>query len=130
MEEYAGYRVQIDGEIFPDRYIARGSYKMSPCIKRKVSEFNDANGKRHILYYPRTGVEITFKIRKRNEKDQAEVVKFFSEKDIYDLVYWDDREMKYKTGDFRLSSNLIYVHERIGKNTIRYGETEIKFERV
>ena len=127
---YEGFRIQIDGKVFPNNLIARGSYKMIPASKRKISEFSDANGKKHVRYYPRTGVEIQFKIRKRNMEEQTEVASFFSEKDIYDLVYWDDSVMDYRTGDFRITSDIYFQHDSIKKRKIRYGETEIKFERV
>lgn len=127
---YEGYKLQIDGNVFPNSLIARGSYKTTPSIKRKISEFYDANGKKHVNYYPRTGAEIQFKIRKRNIQEQKAVAEFFAEKEVYDLVYWDDRAMEYRTGDFRLASDMSFQHDRAKRGQIRYGETEIKFERV
>lgn len=129
MSEYAGYRIQINGKIFPDRMIARGSFNMTPAVKRIISEFYDADGSKHETYYPKTGVEISFKIKKRSYEEQMEIVKFFGDEKVYDLVYWDDASMSYKTGNFKCN-NISYQHDRKVNGLPRYAETEVKFERL
>jgi len=129
MSEYAGYRIQINGKVFPDRMIARGSFHSTPAVKRKISEFYDANGGKHEKYYPKVGVEISFRIKKRSFEEQEEIAKFFSDEKVFDLVYWDDSTMSYKTGDFKLN-DISYQHDRKYKGLPRYAETEIKFERL
>lgn len=129
MSAYDGYRIQINGEVFPNNMIAAGSYKVTPSVKRVASEIQDANGKKHIKYYPRTGAEIEFKIRKRSIEKQEEIAHFFASDENYDLVYWDDREMKYKTGDFELE-DIEIQHKNTRNNSIVYEETTVKFERL
>ncbi|MCM1561514.1 MAG: hypothetical protein NC123_18560 [Butyrivibrio sp.] len=130
LDGYAGYRIQIDGKVFPNSLIAKGSYKLTPSVQRKISEFYDAYGKKHIRYYPHSGAEIQFKIKKRSGQEQKKVIEIIPKKDIYDIVYWDDSEMAYRTGDFRLAADISYQHDSVKCGEIRYGETDIKFERV
>ena len=118
MSNFAGFRIQIDNHVFPEGMISRGSFKMTPTIRRKASEFYDANGKKHETYYPHSGVEISFTIRKRTFEEQK-----------FDIVYWDDSAMDYKTGDFRVN-DIIYQHEKKKNGLPQYAETEIKFERI
>ena len=127
---YAGCRIQIDGKVFPNSLIAKGSYKLTPSVQRKISEFYDAYGKKHTRYYPHSGAEIQFKIKKRSGQEQKKVIEIIRKKDIYDIVYWDDSEMAYRTGDFRLAADISYQHDSVKQGEIRYGETDIKFERV
>ncbi len=129
MSNFAGFRIQIDNHVFPEGMISRGSFKMTPTIRRKASEFYDANGKKHETYYPHSGVEISFTIRKRTFEEQKGVAAFFEGKEIFDIVYWDDSAMDYKTGDFRVN-DIIYQHEKKKNGLPQYAETEIKFERI
>ena len=129
MSEYDGYRIQINGEVFPNNMIAEGSYKVTPSERRIASEIQDANGKKHIRYYPRSGAAIEFRIRKRSIEKQEEIAHFFASDETYDLVYWDDRIMQYKTGDFTLK-DIEFQHKDTRNNSIRYEETTIKFERM
>jgi len=129
MSNYKGYRVRINGKTFPNNMIAAGSYKSIPDKKRVASEIKDANGRTHKTYYPSRGAEVSFKIRKRTLEVQEQIKDFFSNDGIYDLVYWDDKAMEYKTGDFELN-DIEYQHRNTRAGSILYEETQIKFERV
>ncbi len=102
-KEYSHYRIQINGVVFPDSLIEMGSYKITPNIKRKISEFYDANGRKHVIYYPRTGAKIEFKLRMRTMEEQEQAMEFFQSEGLYDIVYWDDKVMDYRTVVFWLA---------------------------
>lgn len=124
MGVYLGYRIKINGEVFKNGWIAKGSYHCKIKEKRILDEFFDANGKRHLVKSGHERTEIVFSVRKHKQEEHREIVEFFKEKEDIEVVYWNDEKLQYETGLFCIDS-IEYVHENARNKEILYGEIQV-----
>ena len=94
---YAEYRLKINGTVFPNLYMERGSWSCKPN-KRLVRSWYDANGTLHEDYHESEKAEISFKVRASNLADHKAIVPFFAEHENVAIEYWDDEACVYKEG--------------------------------
>lgn len=100
---YEGYRLKINGVIFPNTYMVKGSWKCLPNKRRLVNSYYTADGKRHEIFSPVTKVDIRFSIRESNMDDHVKIAAFFTEKENVQVTFWNDTTCVYETRTCKIS---------------------------
>lgn len=123
---YKGYRVKINGCMVSDNFISQGTYS-SQKEQRVVYEYYDGYGKKHQELSPRVTMNISFKIRERNEQEQKQLSELWKSFENVLVDYWDDTEAVYKTGYFKMHRP-VFNHRNTRGGKISYDKTEITLE--
>ncbi len=123
---YEGYRIKINGNIFPNVSMQRGSWSCSSS-PRLCESYTDARGIKHDIFYPIAKTEISFVVKEHNQTEHAELASFFSSRANVSVEYWDDNSGEYKNGTFGIK-DFAWSHSNAGQSFIDYGATQITFE--
>lgn len=94
---YEGYRLKINDVIFPNTFMAKGTWKCKPGKRRELDSYYTADGKRHIIYHHASKLEIGFNIREHNLADHEQIAPFFRELEKVSITAWDDTACEYVT---------------------------------
>ena len=123
MGEYGGYRIKIGGKIFPDSYMARGSW--SGIRKRKVlDEYEDAAGVKHIEYYPDKKAYISFKVKEHDSSEHLTIASYFADKDNVSIEYLCDDDGKYYTAECNID-DITWKHTGVAEKKINYESVDV-----
>lgn len=119
---YSGYRIKIDGTIFPNNDMAKGSYTFSksPRVSKK---WEDLKGITHKTYYPDDKTVISFSIREHLATDHITFASFFSSRSVT-VQYWNDNANDYYEGTFDIEP-VKWGHITVKENGAFYGATQI-----
>lgn len=120
---YAGYRLKINGTVFPNHYMQRGSWSCLPH-KRLVRSWYDANGTLHEDYHEANQVEISFKIRESNLEDHEKIVPFFTQHENVLVDYWDDEACVYKRASCKIS-HISWLHTNAIHSDVLYRAAQV-----
>ncbi len=123
---YKGYRIKINGIIVNDNFISRGSYSAERAEK-VLYEYYDADGERHEELSGHVIIKISFSIRQRNMKEQAQLYGIFKQQNNVPVEYWDDISAEYKEGIFKMKKPVI-KHRNTINGSISYDKTAIVLE--
>lgn len=119
---YAGYRIKIDGTIFPNTDIAKGSYSLSKS-KRVSKSWEDLTGITHKTYFPTEKTTITFSIREHTAADHQTLASFFTSSSVT-VQYWNDNANDYYEGTFEVEP-FTWKHNTVESGGAFYGKTQI-----
>jgi hypothetical protein len=119
---YSGYRIKIDGTIFPNNDMAKGSYSFSKS-PRVSKSWEDLKGITHKTYYPDDKTVISFSIREHLATDHGTFANFFSSRSVT-VQYWDDNANDYDEGTFDIES-FEWGHITVKEDGAFYGATKI-----
>ena len=120
---YAGYRLKINGNEFPNHYMERGSWSCKPN-KRLIRSWYDANGTLHEDYHESEKVEISFKVRESNLADHEAIVPFFAEHANVAIEYWDDEACAYKEGTCKID-HITWQHSNALTSEVLYKAAQV-----
>lgn len=119
---YSGYRIKIDGTIFSNTDIAKGSYSLSKS-KRVSKSWEDLTGIQHETYFPAERATITFSVREHSALDHQTLAAFFNSSSVT-VQYWDDNANDYYEGTFKVEP-FTWKHLTVESNGAFYGKTQI-----
>jgi len=122
---YQGYRVKINGTIFPNDNMAKGSYSLGKN-PRVAQEWEDLLGIHHEINFPSTKTEINFSIREHLPIDHSALTSFFSSRNVT-VEYYDDNSDNYLTGSFKVGE-IVWKHINVDGQGIFYAATPITLE--
>lgn len=124
---YNGYRLKIAGNVFPNKYISKGTYHCAHQ-NRVVSIWEDADlittkvtteNKKHI---------ITFSlIEHESGEEHSEIVELLNVEEPVEIEYYDDKTDTYETGEFYMN-DIDYVDRNTAGGKIQYDKIQIQFE--
>ena len=97
---YAGYRLKINGVVYPNSNILLGSYSAMED-KRIVEIWKDANQVEHEVTTGTTKAVITFSIRQHSLEEHDDLVEALRPEHDLQIEYWSDLYGEYRTGVFR-----------------------------
>lgn len=123
---YEGYRIKINGYIFPNGNMARGSWNKS-TEPRLCESYTDILGINHDVYYPTDKTTIGFTIRPHKEEEHPSIASYFAERANVEVEYYDEDTQTYKTGNFKINK-FSWAHDNAGERFIDYAETAVTFE--
>lgn len=121
---YANYRLKINGVIYNDSYIAKGSYKCEEA-RRVVRSWTDANGITHEEYAPTPKATISFAIREHDTNEHPALVTALSDYNDVTVEFYNDRTDSYRSGTFRIET-IPFSHRNLEAGGILYNTTQIK----
>lgn len=134
---FAGYLLKVPKEnsadvIFPHQYIVLESWKTTPNRREEIKAYRDDNT-RNLTRITAAGrkTDITFVTRDRLTLAEKQAIQqFFTDNESnaaerkIKLVYWNDEENTYKTGDF-YRANAEFPIKKITEDNIIYGQLQI-----
>lgn len=121
---FQGYRIKIHNTVFPDIFIARGSYK---CIEddRVVEIWTDANKVEHKITTGIPKATISFSIKEHDSAEHSEIMIFFQESDNIEVEYYSDKKDLYRIAYCRLEP-IEFSHKNVNKSKITYDKADVK----
>lgn len=134
MYGFNGWRIKINGIIFPSKYIHAGSYKITPDQETDIDDYTDNDGIFHRNVLPAKATKIEFNIKPIRLYDWIKIRDILPEaRQEIQLEYWNDLKMKYQSGrayipdisfepymDYPEINDILYNPTRIA--FIEYGE--------
>lgn len=120
---YQGYRIKINGDIFPNVYMSRGSYTIANN-PRVCETYTDSLGIEHDVYYPTTKAVITFDIKEHSTEEHSVLDAFFVTRSNVPIQYFDDNTESYKTGTFKIE-DFEWSHSNALASDVDYETTSI-----
>ena len=122
---YQGYKLKIDGIVFPNSYIAKGTY--NAIDKKRVAEtWKDANQIEHEITAGIPKANISFSLIEHDSTSHSEMVAFFQKKDDIVVEFYDDDKDAYRTAICRLDA-IKWAHRSSYGGKIQYKATAIAF---
>lgn len=121
---YEGYRLKINGVVFPNTFMAKGTWQCLPNKRRLVNSYHTADGKRHDFYHPKAKADIRFSIRKHNLADHEQIAAFFREKYKVSITFWCDDTCAYETRICKIG-DVTWTQENALSDDIFYNATSI-----
>ena len=122
---YQGYRLKIDGVVFPNSYIAKGSYS-AVDKKRVVETWVDANQVEHEVTTGQAKANIAFSLIEHNSEKHSELMKFFQKDDDIRVEFYNDRTDAYRVANCRLV-DISFSHSNTYGGKVQYNSTAINF---
>lgn len=119
------YRLKINGVIFPDNLIAKGSYSLKK-EKRVKASWKDGLGITHYAYYPTGKTIIEFNFREITNTEMDSYYDVLKASDNVTIQYYDDELKAYKTGKFK-REDITFAHTTCTKSFIRYAPQKIRY---
>ena len=120
---YEGYRLKIGNDIFPNRFISKGTYHCTEN-KRVVGKWVDAD---LVETEITTGVPkavISFKIIEHDSgQEHNEILNFFKSEEVT-VTYYSDKTDSYRTSVFNISE-IDFSHSNAFKSYISYNATPV-----
>lgn len=120
---YSGYRIKINGVTISNDFVSQGSYSAQK-VRRVLYEYYDANDVRHEELSNRETMVISFDIRERTAKEQAQLSNIWNQYENLLVEYWDDVTAEYKTGYFKMDRPA-FKHRNTRGGKISYAKTNV-----
>lgn len=99
MYGFQGWRLKINGVIFPSKYIHAGSYKITPDQETDIDDYTDNNGFFHRNVLPAKATKIEFNIKPVRMHDLSIIKSILPEvRTEMQIEYWNDWKMCYQSG--------------------------------
>lgn len=114
---FEGYRLKINGVVYPNSNMQRGSYSITEQ-KRVVEIWTDANLVEHEITTGVTKAVISFAIRQHDGEEHDAIVNALKPENGLQIEYWSDLHGEYKTGVFRRSDVAFRHRNVIGSNVV------------
>lgn len=130
MHGFEGWRIKINGVIFPSKYIHAGSYKITPDQETDIDDYTDNNGIFHRNVLPATATKIEFNIKPMHLSEWIKIKEILPPKRVeFQIEYWNDYEVKYQSGTAYMPDISIEPYEDYPKNEndILYNPIRIAF---
>lgn len=123
---YNGYRIKLNGTIFPNKYIAKGSFKITNQ-KRVIEIWKDSNQVEHEVTVASTKALITFTIIPRSFAEHQKIMEFTALRygGTVTVEYYDDKNDVYKTASCRLE-NITFSHRNTYGGSLQYDSANVK----
>lgn len=124
---YNGYRIKVNGIIFPNRFISKGTFSFVPS-ERIVNEWEDADliKTKYVTENKRAIISFSV-IEHESGDDHTEIMDILNVDGVVELEYYNDRSDSYETGEFYMS-DITFSHLDTPAGKILYGATPILFE--
>ena len=120
---YEGYRLKINGVIFPDSYMEKGSYQQT-AGKRVVEIWRDANLVEHEITTGVEKAEISFSVREHSTDEHDDLIYLLRPENGLQIEFWDDLLGDYRTGSFR-RSKITFKHRNVDAGGVVYAATPV-----
>lgn len=99
MYGFEGWRIKINGVIFPSKYIHAGSYKITPDQETDIDDYTDNDGIFHRNVLPAKATKIEFNIKPIRMADLMIIKSILPEsRTEFIMEYWNDWQMRYQSG--------------------------------
>ena len=98
MYGFEGWRLKVNGVIFPSKYIHAGSYKITPDQETDIDDYTDNDGIFHRNILPAKATKIEFNIKPVRLADLVKIKQILPEaKAEVHIEYWNDWKMQYQS---------------------------------
>lgn len=121
---YNGYRLKINGRIFPNRFIAQGTYS-GQDEPRVVEIWKDASHVEHMVTAGPKKANISFSIIEHDSADHAALMDYFQQDDGIEVEFYNDRTDSYRTAICRLKNAPKFSHRNTYGGKLQYKPTQI-----
>ena len=99
MYGFLGWRLKVNGKIFPSKYIMAKTYKITPDQQTDIDDYTDNDGILHRNVLPAKSTKIEFSIKPVRMADMAVIKSILPPARVEaNIEYWNDFTMSYKTG--------------------------------
>lgn len=124
MSAYQGWLLKFDGRIFPEKYIAHGSYNATPNQKQDEDSYQDGYGRLHrnVLPHTRSKIERTTPFMHLDSK--IDMQSYFPDRVTMEVEYWNDETNTYTKGTFYVPDIQFPYYDASGTD-IRYNPIRI-----
>ena len=122
--EYKGYRLKIDGVVFPNHYMKKGTWKALPETRLLVNSFYDSIGTLHEDYHTNKKADIAFSIKQHNISDHEVLAAFFNNKENVQIEFWNDNTSSYQSAVCKIE-DFYWQHENATQDDIFYKEAKV-----
>lgn len=120
---YNGYKLKIDGVVFPNSYIAKGTY-YAVNKKRVVEIWKDANQVEHEITAGTPKANISFSLIEHDSTTHSKMIAFFQKEDDIVVEFYDDKKDTYREAICRLEA-IKWGHRSSYGGKIQYKATAI-----
>lgn len=121
---YKGYRLKINGTVFPNAYMQRGTWS-AQFPKILVRSWRNTAGVLKEDYFPDKKAEISFNVKVHETGEHSEIAAFFNEKENVVAEVWDDDASEYRTIKCKIGT-VRWAHSNAISSRIVYKPTTIK----
>lgn len=118
---FQGYLLKINDTVFPNEYIAHGSYTSTPNQRQDLDSYRDAVGVLHRTILGHHVTKIEFNTIMLHLEDKTSLTGLLRNRDEMRVEYWNDEKNAYSNGNFYcadLKFEIYSVDEE--KRDIRY----------
>lgn len=122
---YAGYYLKINGTTFPQKYVAKGTYK-GKSEPKLIETWEDSLGDKHPVYSDKLKAEITFSIVEHDSDEHATIVQFFQTKTGNAVEYFDDKTNEYRTATSCKIEDISWDRRSSYGGKIQYSAVKVK----
>lgn len=129
MYGFEGWRLKVNGVIFPSKYIHAGSYKITPDQETDIDDYTDNDGIFHRNVLPAKATKIEFNIKPVRLFDYAIIRRILPEaRQEVEIEYWNDWTMEYQSGRAYIPDISFEPYEDYpDTNDILYNPTRVAF---
>lgn len=122
---FNGYRMKINGVVFNDSYVHKGSYS-AVRKKRVITRWTDANLTEYELDAPTKKAIIKFELREHSSSEHADIIALLQEDDYIHINYYADDIDDYVDGIFR-REDITFNHKNVVGGEIIYERAAVTF---
>lgn len=129
MYGFQGWRLKVNGTIFPSKYIHAGSYKITPDQETDIDDYTDNDGIFHRNVLPAKATKIEFNIKPVRLVDFVIIKRILPEaRQEVEIEYWNDWTMEYQAGRAYIPDISFEPYEDYpDTNDILYNPTRVAF---
>lgn len=112
--------------IIPNRFLQANNYSCTPNQQSDKNTYPDENGKLHRDVLSHTSTKIEFNTPPMHLNDKITFQKYFPERTMVNLEYWNDETNDYEVGEFYVPS-IEFSYYAVWGNDILYNPIRVAF---
>lgn len=119
---YSGYLLRFGSVSLPNRYIAQGTYSITPNQRTELSAYRDNNNSLHRATSPNHKTKITFSTTVLDLNDKINLQSIIASGIINNterkvqVTYWNDETNSYHTSYFYIPDVTFTILDTLGSN--------------
>lgn len=112
--------------IIPNKFLQANGYSCTPNQRSDRNTYVDEEGVLHRDILPATSTKIEFETVPMNLNQKIQFQKFFPNRTVVELEYWNDETNDYEIGKFYVP-DIPYSYYAVWGNDIRYNPFRVAF---
>ena len=112
--------------IIPNKFLQANNYSCTPNQQSDKNTYPDENGKLHRDVLSHTSTKIEFNTPPMHLNEKITFQKYFPERTMVNLEYWNDETNDYEVGEFYVPS-IEFSYYAVWGNDILYNPIRVAF---